>query len=133
MPNPNLLIKGLEKVSNDKYQLAGYETNEELVIGDIYTFTLYGELGEGRHVFKIYDQASWNHQTTLEEIAPNLYSASFNFNPNFKDQRAYLNVYMDRDEPAGITTIHWAKLEKGSSYTPQVAMFDCLYQQIKNK
>ena len=131
LPNPNLLIGGTNKVTNSNYMITGYNLKENLVLGDTYTFTICGELGEDRKAFKVYDQMSWNEQATLDKVGNYLYSKSFSFNPYNKLQLSYLSVYLDSAHGKTESTVYWAKLEKGDQRTPQVALFDYLYWQNK--
>ncbi|MDU7299023.1 MAG: hypothetical protein E7L43_04615, partial [Finegoldia magna] len=84
----NMLLKSNVVVENDKYNINNYDLSGDFVVGEDYTLTIWGKLGEDRTRFDFYNSESYVRLEGATEISQGVYSVSF----KWKDTREYNGV-----------------------------------------
>lgn len=121
----NMLLKSNVVVENDKYNINNYELSGDFVVGEDYTLTIWGKLGEDRTRFDFYNSESYVRLEGTTEISQGVYSVSF----KWKDTREYngvvhkgdnskLLVYAYPSSGKSTSRIDKIKLEKGTNTNP---------------
>jgi phage minor structural protein len=121
----NMLLKSNVGVENDKYNINNYDLSGDFVVGEDYTLTIWGKLGEDRTRFDFYNSESYVRLEGATEISQGVYSVSF----KWKDTREYNGVVHKGDNskllvyayPSGgksTSRIDKIKLEKGINSNP---------------
>lgn len=121
----NMLLKSNVGVENDKYNINNYDLSGDFVVGEDYTLTIWGKLGEDRTRFDFYNSESYVRLEGATEISQGVYSVSF----KWKDTREYNGVVHKGDNskllvyayPSGgksTSRIDKIKLEKGTNTNP---------------
>ena len=121
----NMLLKSNVVVENDKYNINNYDLSGDFVVGEDYTLTIWGKLGEDRTRFDFYNSESYVRLEGATEISQGVYSVSF----KWKDTREYNGVVHKGDNskllvyayPSGgksTSRIDKIKLEKGINTNP---------------
>lgn len=121
----NLLKKSNVSVENDKYNISNYDLSGDFVVGEDYTLTIWGKLGEDRTRFDFYNSESYVRLEGTTEISQGVYSVSF----KWKDTREYngvvhkgdnskLLVYAYPSDGKSTSRIDKIKLEKGINTNP---------------
>ena len=121
----NMLLKSDESYSTDSYLMKQYKLAEKPVVGETYTFTLWGQLSPKRTGgFRIYNSGGGLELGTLKEIKEGLYRLTFQWkNTNSSgtvtanDTQIYLYHMWSSD--GGTSTVEKVKLEKGANANPQ--------------
>lgn len=124
----NLLKKSNVVVENDKYNISNYDLYDlsgDFVVGEDYTLTIWGKLGEDRTRFDFYNSETYVRLEGATEIRQGVYSVSF----KWKDTREYngvvhkgdnskLLVYAYPSSGKSTSRIDKIKLEKGTNANP---------------
>ena len=121
----NMLLKSNVVVENDKYNISNYDLSGDFVVGEDYTLTIWGKLGEDRNRFDFYNSESYVRLEGATEIRQGVYSVSF----KWKDTREYngvvhkgdnskLLVYAHPSSGKSTSRIDKIKLEKGTNANP---------------
>lgn len=121
----NMLLKSNIVVENDKYNINNYDLSGDFVVGEDYTLTIWGKLGEDRTRFDFYNSESYVRLEGATEISQGVYSVSF----KWKDTREYngvvhkgdnskLLVYAYSSSGKSTSRIDKIKLEKGTNTNP---------------
>ena len=121
----NMLLKSNIGVENDKYNINNYDLSGDFVVGEDYTLTIWGKLGEDRTRFDFYNSESYVRLEGATEISQGVYSVSF----KWKDTREYngvvhkgdnskLLVYAYPSDGKSTSRIDKIKLEKGINTNP---------------
>ena len=121
----NMLLKSNVVVENDKYNISNYDLSGDFVVGEDYTLTIWGKLGEDRTRFDFYNSESYVRLEGTTEISQGVYSVSF----KWKDTREYngvvhkgdnskLLVYAYPSDGKSTSRIDKIKLEKGINTNP---------------
>lgn len=121
----NMLLKSNVVVENDKYNISNYDLSGDFVVGEDYTLTIWGKLGEDRTRFDFYNSESYVRLEGTTEISQGVYSVSF----KWKDTREYngvvhkgdnskLLVYAYPSDGKSTSKIDKIKLEKGINTNP---------------
>lgn len=121
----NMLLKSNVGVENDKYNISNYDLSGDFVVGEDYTLTIWGKLGEDRTRFDFYNSESYVRLEGATEIRQGVYSVSF----KWKDTREYngvvhkgdnskLLVYAYSSSGKSTSRIDKIKLEKGINTNP---------------
>lgn len=121
----NMLLKSNVGVENDKYNISNYDLSGDFVVGEDYTLTIWGKLGEDRTRFDFYNSESYVRLEGATEIRQGVYSVSF----KWKDTREYngvvhkgdnskLLVYAYSSSGKSTSRIDKIKLEKGTNANP---------------
>lgn len=121
----NLLKKSNVVVENNKYNICNYDLSGDFVVGEDYTLTIWGKLGEDRTRFDFYNSESYVRLEGTTEISQGVYSVSF----KWKDTREYngvvhkgdnskLLVYAYPSSGKSTSRIDKIKLEKGTNTNP---------------
>lgn len=112
----NLLHNSRQLITNNNYNIAIYRLTEELKIGDLFTITIKGRLGEGKRAFALYDQFGNVEQCALFDKGNGIYQSTFNFKNGIGD-KMILSVWVYDSSVAANSTIEWIKLERGNTPT----------------
>ena len=133
----NMLLKSNVGVENDKYNINNYDLSGDFVVGEDYTLTIWGKLGEDRTRFDFYNSESYVRLEGATEISQGVYSVSF----KWKDTREYngvvhkgdnskLLVYAYPSSGKSTSRIDKIKLEKGTNTNP---VWSPHYSEIKGE
>lgn len=114
----NLLLGSGKEVSNSNYNIANYWLTEQISSGTQVTVTIWGELGEGKESFNIYN-------CTGDSVPlGSIYSSDFingkgsvTFNWKILKENNLIKVYSYPNTSSSISTIHKIKLEYGDIST----------------
>ena len=114
----NLLRNSRRLITNNYYGIANYVLTEELKVGDLFTITLKGRLGEGKRAFALYDQFGIREQCALFDKGGGIYQNTFNYNGygNSSD-KMILTIFVYDNSVIVNSTIEWVKLERGNIST----------------
>lgn len=118
----NLLLKSNVPVSNGSYVVANYDLAEKPVLGETYTFTLWGQLAQTRTSFQVWNSGGMVHLATLAEVSEGVYTASFvwkNVNGGYIADDTFIRVFAFTNTQSGVSSISKVKLEKGINTNPQ--------------
>ena len=133
----NMLLKSNVGVENDKYNISNYDLSGDFVVGEDYTLTIWGKIGEDRTRFDFYNSESYVRLEGATEISQGVYSVSF----KWKDTREYngvvhkgdnskLLVYAYPSSGKSTSRIDKIKLEKGTNTNP---VWSPHYSEIKGE
>ena len=114
----NLLRNSRRVITNNYYGIANYVLTEELKVGDLFTITLKGRLGEGKRAFALYDQFGIREQCALFDKGSGIYQNTFNYSGygNSSD-KMILTIFVYDNSVIVNSTIEWVKLERGNTPT----------------
>lgn len=114
----NLLLGSGKEVSNSNYNIANYWLAEQIPEGTQVTVTIWGELGEGKESFNVYN--STGDSTPLGSVHSSDFingKGSITFNWKIFEENNYIKVYSYPNTSSSISTIHKIKLEYGDIST----------------
>lgn len=121
----NMLLKSNVVVENDKYNISNYDLSGDFVVGEDYTLTIWGKLGEDRTRFDFYNSESYVRLEGTTEISQGVYSVSFKWKDTreyngvvHKDDNSKLLVYAYPSDGKSTSRIDKIKLEKGINTNP---------------
>lgn len=116
----NLLLGSGKEVSNTEYLMTTYRLAEQIPSGSQVTITIWGELGEGKNYFSIYNTKGLGE----DYLETRIYSTSFiegkassTFNWKVTDSNSSILVYSAPQNVTSVSTIHKIKLEYGDIST----------------
>lgn len=112
----NLVLKSNEPISTNGYYMKTYQLSEPLIIGDIYTFTIWGNLAQDRTSFGIWDSHGNINTGFATKVSEGVYSVITDIKNNFDPLNA-VNIY-NYPVGAGTSTIEKFKIEKGANPHP---------------
>ena len=114
----NLLRNSRRLITNNYYGIANYVLTEELKVGDLFTITIKGRLGEGKIAFALYDQLGSIEQCALFDKGSGIYQNTFNYSGygNSSD-KMILTIFVYNNSVIVNSTIEWVKLERGNTPT----------------
>lgn len=114
----NLLLNSGIPVTNAGYPTKTYNLATTPVVGDQYTITLKGTLGEGKTQFRAYNSGGSVSLGALTRVGTSdIYTLTFNWTNGALANPTAVHIY---PLPASVTTtstIEWVKLEKGNKAT----------------
>lgn len=125
----NLLLGSGTKVENSKYPIASYYlvgAPEDYVDGEEYTITIWGELGEGKIYFDIYNSGGTLMLTSLSKKSDGVYTRTFKWASSFTTssgstyyaQNTNINIYPFQYSVLATSRIDCIKLERGENKNP---------------
>lgn len=121
----NLLKKSNVVVENDKYNISNYDLSGDFVVGEDYTLTIWGKLGEDRTRFDFYNSETYVRLEGATEIRQGVYSVSFKWEDTreyngvvHKGDNSKLLVYAYPSSGKSTSRIDKIKLEKGTNTNP---------------
>lgn len=116
----NLLLGSGKEVSNSNYEIGRYWLVERIPEGTQVTLTIWGELGEGKNYFSIYNTKGLG----IDYLETRIYradliegKASSTFNWKVADSNSSILVYSVPENVSSVSTIHKIKLEYGDLST----------------
>lgn len=114
----NLVLKSDEEVRNTNYEMHRYYLSEDLVVGETYTWTIWGVPAEGKY-FRIYPTDWVNRVGDPQPIGDGVRSivAPWTGGGGNAKQNAFV-VLSYPHEPLGESVITKVKVEKGSNPNP---------------
>ncbi|MDU2383207.1 MAG: phage tail protein [Finegoldia magna] len=122
----NLLKGSNVKVENADYRIAKYELAEKPTVGEDYTLTIWGELGEGKKFFSAYNSGGSIAFGALTKIKDRVYQTSFKWVNEAVNSNGYklsvddtsVWIYTIDLSVKSTSTIDKIKLEKGTNSNP---------------
>ena len=138
----NYLLKSERKISNDGYLLARYELAEKPTLGETYTCTIWGNLGEGKTIFWVYHSNGYVYLGSAKKVKNGIYQTTFKWADYRKlaDGEEYtandfkLSIYAYPKHVNGVTsTIDRIKLEKGTTGTDWSPAPEDFIDELENK
>ena len=119
----NLLLGSGKEVSNSKYEMADYWLTEQISKGTQVTLTIFGELGDDKEMFTIYNSTGAvgsMAQFSKADFVNGKASKTFKWITNIGDAVAdntHIIVFSSPKTGTSISTIHKIKLEYGDIST----------------
>lgn len=119
----NLLLGSGKEVSNSKYEMADYWLTEQISKGTQVTLTIFGELGDDKEMFTIYNSTGAvgsMAQFSKTDFVNGKASKTFKWITNIGDAVAdntHMVVFSSPKTDTSISTIHKIKLEYGDIST----------------
>lgn len=119
----NLLLGSSTEVSNSKYEMADYWLTEQISKGTQVTLTIFGELGDDKEMFTIYNSTGAvgsMAQFSKADFVNGKASKTFKWITNIRDAVAdntHMVVFSSPKTGTSISTIHKIKLECGDIST----------------
>jgi hypothetical protein len=119
----NLLLGSGKKVSNAEYEMANYWLTEQISKGTQVTLTIFGELGDDKEMFTIYNSTGAvgsMAQFSKTDFVNGKASKTFKWITNIGDAVAdntHMVVFSSPKTGTSISTIHKIKLEYGDIST----------------
>ena len=119
----NLLLGSGKEVSNSKYEIADYWLTEPISKGTQVTLTIFGELGDDKEIFTIYNSTGAvgsMAQFSKTDFVNGKASKTFKWITNIGDAVAdntHMVVFSSPKTGTSISTIHKIKLEYGDIST----------------
>lgn len=126
----NLLLGSGKEVSNSKYEMADYWLTEQISKGTQVTLTIFGELGDDKEMFTIYNSTGAvgsMAQFSKTDFVNGKASKTFKWITNIGDAVAdntHMVVFSSPKTDTSISTIHKIKLEYGDLSTEWVPAWE---------
>lgn len=126
----NLLLGSGKEVSNSKYEMADYWLTEQISKGTQVTLTIFGELGDDKEMFTIYNSTGAvgsMAQFSKTDFVNGKASKTFKWITNIGDAVAdntHMIVFSSPKTGTSISTIHKIKLEYGDLSTEWVPAWE---------
>ena len=116
----NLLLGSGKEVSHSNYETGRYWLVEQIPEGTQVTLTIWGELGEGKNYFSIYNTKGLGENYLETRIYSTGFiegKASSTFNWKVADSNSSILIYSAPQNVTSVSTIHKIKLEYGDIAT----------------
>lgn len=116
----NLLLGSGKEVSHSNYETGRYWLVEQIPEGTQVTLTIWGELGEGKNYFSIYNTKGLGENYLETRIYSTDFiegKASSTFNWKVADSNSSILIYSAPQNVTSVSTIHKIKLEYGDIST----------------
>lgn len=116
----NLLLGSGKEVSHSNYETGRYWLVEQIPEGTQVTLTIWGELGEGKNYFSIYNTKGLGENYLETRIYSTGFiegKASSTFNWKVADSNSSILIYSAPQNVTSVSTIHKIKLEYGDLST----------------
>lgn len=113
------LVKDSNPNAMDSNYLHMFKITEAPKFGDDVVVTLWGELGQGRTDFAVYNSEGWGELAKLKKVSDGVYQAQFKWADNTytgrdKTTNVNLNVYAYPNSATSNNTIKKVKFERGT-------------------
>lgn len=113
------LVKDSNPNATDANYLHLFKITEAPKFGDDVVVTLWGELGQGRTDFAVYNSEGWGELAKLKKVSDGIYQAQFKWADNTytgrdKTTNVNLNVYAYPNSATSNNTIKKVKFERGT-------------------
>lgn len=124
----NLILDSFWNLTSSNYMIKAFNTSEELTVGEVYTLTIRGQLGEDRSFFRLYTNKGLSHFLKpdgtsgggiLEKVSEGVYKASFRYSkhPSSTHSDNIFRIYQQTSNDTSESYIKTIKLEKGTVAT----------------
>lgn len=113
----NLVIDSDTAIATAGYLIKDFHTTEDLVEGEKYTLSIWGELAAGK-VFNVYDNKGSMLVCQPKLKADGLYTTQFTWKKSANATNASFQVYNFPSSVSGTSTINKIKLEQGYNDNP---------------
>lgn len=113
----NLVVKSDTEIQTSEYLMKRFTFTEDLVVGELYTLTIWGELASGK-VFNMYDNKGLMFVAQPQKKAEGLYSCTFTWKRSANATDSSFEIYNFPSNVSGTSTIRRIKLEKGKNNSP---------------
>lgn len=113
------LVKNSNPDVTDSNYLHQFKITEAPKFGDDVVVTLWGQLGQGRTDFAVYNSDGWGELAKLKKVSDGIYQAQFKWADNTytgrdKTTNVNLNVYAYPNSATSNNTIKKVKFERGT-------------------
>lgn len=113
------LVKDSNPNATDSNYLHMFKITEAPKFGDDVVVTLWGELGQGRTDFAVYNSEGWGELAKLKKVSDGVYQAQFKWADNTytgtnKTTNVSLNIYAYPNSATSNNTIKKVKFERGT-------------------
>lgn len=113
------LVKDSNPNATDSNYLHMFKITEAPKFGDDVVVTLWGELGQGRTDFAVYNSEGWGELVKLKKVSDGIYQAQFKWADNTytgrdKTTNVNLNIYAYPQSATSNNTIKKVKFERGT-------------------
>ena len=115
----NLIRNSEANLSTSEYLMRKFQLAEEMVVGQTYTFTIWGTPASGKQ-YMIFDNLGTVRITNLSQIAEGVYSAVVSIPSGMAEagrNRKIINVYCYPNN-GQTSSLERIKMEKGANYAP---------------
>ena len=114
----NLILKSNPDVTDSKY-LHQFAITEAPKFGEDVVVTLWGQLGQGRTNFAVYNSQGYGELAKLKKVSDGIYQAQFKWSDNTytgtnKTTNVNLNIYAYPNTATSNNTINKVKFERGT-------------------
>lgn len=113
----NLVVKSDTEIQTSEYLMKRFPVTEDLIVGELYTLTIWGELASGK-VFNMYDNKGIMFVAQPQKKAEGLYSVTFTWKRSANATDSSFEIYNFPSNVSGTSTIRKIKLEKGKNTSP---------------
>lgn len=113
----NLVLDSDTAITTAGYLIKDFHTTEDLVEGEKYTLSIWGELAAGK-VFNVYDNKGSRFVCQPKLKADGLYTTQFTWQKSANATNASFHVYNFPSSVSGTSTINKIKLEQGYNDNP---------------
>ena len=118
----NLVLGSEVRISNSDYLMTQYELSEEMKNGDIYTVSIWGELGADKTGFGLYSGKATYDLVVLRNKINGVYTGTFKVTKNHfetSDQAKQLKIFAFESTGLSVSSIERIKLEPGINPKPK--------------
>lgn len=133
----NLLLNSGEEITNSLYNIKSYTITQTPIVGEKYTITLKGYLGEGKTRFVAYNSGgSVSLVQDITSLGNDLYQSTFtwrNTSGSYTADDTQVYIYTYPSDVAVESTVEWIKLEKGNKATDWTPAPEDTQTQINGK
>ena len=136
------LIRNSNPNTNDNQYLHAFDITEAPAFGSDVIVTLWGDLGEGRTDFAVYNSRGFGELARLKKVSDGVYQAKFKWadntytGPDDKLSNTTLNVYAYPSSSTATFNINKVKFERGTvptDWTPAPEDVDGKIDEAKQK
>lgn len=117
----NLLLDSKKEITNSSYAIASFNLAEKPIDGEEYTFSLKGNLGEGKTAFRIYNSGGSVMLGNLKYVeSEDIYKLTFPWKSTSGSttvNSTFIRIYTMPSSVTVESSIEWVKLEKGNKNT----------------
>lgn len=124
-PNPNLAINSVRNIAPiSTYNIANFNTSEELTASNQYTATIKGTIGENKQ-FGLWMGGGYSHCGWFTNNGNGIFTLTFTSPTTVagNGSRTAINIYAYPSSNSNLSSLEWLKLEKGSVptvWTPNI-------------
>ncbi len=117
----NLVLGSDVEYTNAEYLIHTYTLTEDFRLGETYTVTIWGKLGEGKDAFVPYLAGGFNNLGEMNTIADGVYKVTGSIHSWYQNStfpKTVLRIYASPTSVAAASTITKIKLQYGAVESP---------------